>query len=271
MILDERGRTAGNEVQWKNVREAQREVSEPSSVSTQQPPALVVSNVHVTYGAFVAVEEANLTVNEGDCIVMIGPNGNGKSTLAMAIAGLLQREGTVHVFGEVAPPGNAPWMVRHRVSLVPERRQLFPHLSVIDHITLGCYAWTRSLRAARTSHAFEEAVELFPELKPCHKQLAGTLSGGQQQMLALARGLSANPRVLIIDEPCLGLAEVVSQRVYAALKQLNNQGRTILLIEEKPWRALQISNGAVRVKRGVAEEITSAAELSMMAAGGGEQ
>jgi branched-chain amino acid transport system ATP-binding protein len=145
-------------------------------------------------------------------------------------------------------------MAARGLSLVPERRQLFANLPVSDNILLGCYSWTKSLRKARASDAFSEALDLFPELKPRLKQLAGTLSGGQQQMVALARGLAARPKILVIDEPCLGLAEIVARRLYEAFKHLNDGGRTIILIEENPLRALEITKRALRVERGILDE-----------------
>jgi branched-chain amino acid transport system ATP-binding protein len=217
-------------------------------------PILSVADLHVTYGDFVAVDRASFSVPAGECVAIIGPNGNGKSSIAMAIAGLIPSRGAVKVEGALAPLGDSVWMVRHGLSLVPERRQLFPRLSVGDNVLLGCYGWTKNIRRARSSEAFAEALDLFPELKPRLKQLAGTLSGGQQQMVAIARGLAARPKVLITDEPALGLAEVVARRLYAAIKELNNRGRTIVLIEENPARALQVSHRIVRVERGVAEE-----------------
>jgi branched-chain amino acid transport system ATP-binding protein len=223
---------------------------------------LSVSDLRVTYGDFVAVERATFSVGDRECVAVIGPNGNGKSSMAMAIAGLISSRGTVQLNGETAPRGDPVWMVRHGLSLVPERRQLFPRMTVGDNVLLGCYGWTKSIRKARSSDAFAEALDVFPELKPRLKQIAGTLSGGQQQMAAIARGLAAKPKVLITDEPALGLAEVVARRLYAALKELNNRGRTIVLIEENPARALQISHRIVRVERGIAEpaiEVSAAA------------
>lgn len=224
------------------------------TASAPEVPILSVSDLRVTYGDFVAVERATFSVSPGECVAVIGPNGNGKSSIAMAVAGLIPSRGHVELMGETAPRGDPVWMVRHGLSLVPERRQLFPRLSVGDNVLLGCYGWTKSIRKARTSEPFGEALDVFPELKPRLKQLAGTLSGGQQQMVAIARGLAANPKVLITDEPALGLAEVVARRLYAAIKELNNRGRTIVLIEENPARALQVSHRIVRVERGIAQE-----------------
>lgn len=224
-------------------------------------PLLQVVDLKVTYGDFVAVEHATFSIAAGECVAIIGPNGNGKSSIALALAGLVGRSGKVVIDGVEAPSRNAAWTVEHGLSLVPERRQLFSTLSVVDNILLGCYSWTKNLRKARASDIFAEAVDLFPELSRRLNQTAGTLSGGQQQMVALARGLAAGPKILVSDEPCLGLAEAVSRRVYEAIKKLHDAGKTILLIEENPVRALQISERALRVERGVVDEAPSEERL----------
>ncbi len=213
--------------------------------------ALAVSDLSVTYGDFVAVERASFEVAEGECVAIVGPNGNGKSSIAMAVAGLADRRGTVRLFGEPAPAGDPVWTVRRGLVLVPERRQLFPNLSVIDNIALGCYAWTRSLKAALRSDAVAHALRFFPQLSTRLDQKVGTLSGGEQQMVALARGIASRPRILIIDEPCLGLAEIVSRRLYEVLAAMNREGRTIVLIEENPARALELSHRVIRVQNGI--------------------
>ena len=145
-------------------------------------------------------------------------------------------------------------MIRQRrrgLTLVPERRQLYPNLSAADNVVLGCYSWTRSVRKARTSDAFAFALDLFPDLRPHLGQAAGTLSGGQQQMVAIARGLAAAPRILAVDEPCLGLAEAVSRRVYEALSRVHQAGAALIVVEEAPRRALQICDRRVDVRNGV--------------------
>lgn len=240
-------------------------IRETTQASTGTTDLLRVEDVKVLYGDFVAVEHASFSVRTGECVAVIGPNGNGKSSLALALAGFVSHLGKVQFGGVLVPPRRPAWMVGHGLSLVPERRQLFPSMAVIDNILLGCYGWTKNLRKARASEAFAEALELFPELKPRLSQSAGTLSGGQQQMVALARGLAAAPKILITDEPCLGLAEIVARRVYEAIKQLNDQGRTILLVEENPLRALEICHRALRVERGVVEEAPDADVLEQAA------
>ncbi|HEU5389831.1 MAG TPA: ATP-binding cassette domain-containing protein [Streptosporangiaceae bacterium] len=135
---------------------------------------------------------------------------------------------------------------------MPERRQLYPGLSASDNIVLGCYSWTSSLAKARRSAPFGMALELFPEIGPHLGQPAGTLSGGQQQMVAIMRGLASDPKTLAVDEPCLGLAEAVSRRVYAALARIHEAGTTLIVVEEAPKRALAICARRVEVRNGVA-------------------
>ncbi len=215
-------------------------------------PALAVRGLSVAYGQVVAVHDATFSIAEGESVAITGPNGNGKSSILMGIAGLVRRRGQVEVFGTQAPPGNVMWMARRGLTLVPERRQLYPNLSAGDNIILGCYSWTRSVRRARASTALRRALALFPDLGPHLRQPARTLSGGQQQMVAIARGLAAAPRILAVDEPCLGLAEAVSKRVYQALGRVHAEGTTLIVVEEAPRRALQICTRRVEVRNGVA-------------------
>jgi branched-chain amino acid transport system ATP-binding protein len=206
----------------------------------------------VAYGHVVAVHDATFSIGEGESVAIIGPNGNGKSSILMGIAGLVARRGDVQVFGALAPQRNVMWTARHGLTLVPERRQLYPNLSAADNIILGCYSWTRSVRKARASDVYGFALGLFPDLRPHLRQAAGTLSGGQQQMVAIARGLAAAPRILAVDEPCLGLAEVVSKRVYEALARVHRAGTTLIVVEEVPRRALEICTRRVEVRNGIA-------------------
>jgi branched-chain amino acid transport system ATP-binding protein len=216
------------------------------------PPALAVRGLSVAYGGVVAVHDATFTIAPGQACAITGPNGNGKSSILMGIAGLIRRRGDVQIFGAPAPSGDVRWAARHGLTLVPERRQLYPGLSAADNILLGCYRWTRSLRRARNSGPFGIALDLFPELRPHLRQSAGTLSGGQQQMVAIMRGLAADPKILAVDEPCLGLAETVARRVYDALAAIHQAGTTLIVVEEAPKRALTICDRRVLVRNGVA-------------------
>ncbi len=213
--------------------------------------ALSVTGLSVSYGDLVAVRDATFSIAAGEAVAIIGPNGNGKSSLLMGIVGLARRRGQVSIFGASAPPGDVMWTARHGLTLVPERRQLYPNLSAADNVILGCYSWTRSARKARLSDAFGRALDLFPDLRPHLRQAAGTLSGGQQQMVAIARGLAAGPKILAVDEPCLGLAEAISRRVYEALAQVHEAGTTLIVVEEAPKRALLICDRRVEVRNGI--------------------
>jgi branched-chain amino acid transport system ATP-binding protein len=214
--------------------------------------ALAVTGLSVAYGNVVAVHDATFTVSEGDACAITGPNGNGKSSILMGVTGMVRRRGEVTIFGASAKNGDVKWAARHGLTLVPERRQLYPDLSTADNIILGCYTWTRSIGKARRSDVYGRAVDLFPELKPHLKQAAGTLSGGEQQMVAIARGLAANPKILAVDEPCLGLAESVAKRVYEALARVHADGTTLIVVEEAPRRALTLCNRRVEVRNGMA-------------------
>jgi branched-chain amino acid transport system ATP-binding protein len=219
---------------------------------TADPPALAVRGLSVAYGGMVAVHDATFSIAAGQACAITGPNGNGKSSILMGIAGLIRRRGGVEIFGIPAPNGDVRWAARHGLTLVPERRQLYPGLSAADNILLGCYGWTKSLRRARNSGPFGIALDLFPELRSHLRQPAGTLSGGQQQMVAIMRGLASDPKILAVDEPCLGLAEAVARRVYDALAAIHEAGTTLIVVEEAPKRALTICDRRVEVRNGVA-------------------
>ena len=220
--------------------------------STTGKPALAVAGLSVAYGNVVAVHDATFTVAEGDACAIVGPNGNGKSSILMGVTGMVRRRGAVEIFGAPARNGDVRWAARHGLTLVPERRQLYPDLATEDNIILGCYTWTRSIGKARRSASYGRAIDLFPELKGHLKQAAGTLSGGQQQMVAIARGLAANPKILAVDEPCLGLAEAIAKRVYDVLAQIHADGTTLIVVEEAPRRALTLCNRRVEVRNGIA-------------------
>jgi branched-chain amino acid transport system ATP-binding protein len=215
--------------------------------------ALEVEGVSVSYGKFVAVESVTLSVRAGECVAVIGPNGHGKSSLVTAVAGLVRRGGVVRVFGQTLPVGSPGAAVRAGLVLVPERRHLYPELTTRDNIMLGSYSRTRRIGARRAWEDVSGVLDMFPELARLVDQKAGTLSGGQQQMVALARGMAARPRVLLLDEPCLGLAEAVARRVYDWLGEMTETDMTILLVEENPVHALLVADRAVRMYKGLVE------------------
>lgn len=213
--------------------------------------ALEADHVSVRYGKFLAVERASLSMASGECVALIGPNGHGKSSFVNALCGLNAREGRVLVNGVPLPGRDPKGAVRAGLVLVPERRHLFPELSVRDNILLGGYAKTKRVRADRAFADVERVLDVFPEVRPHLEQAAGTLSGGQQQMVALARAMAAGPKLIVLDEPCLGLAEAVSRRVYEWLAMMAEQELTILLVEENPVQALTVANRVVEMYKGV--------------------
>jgi branched-chain amino acid transport system ATP-binding protein len=216
--------------------------------------ALEIESVSVSYGKFVAVESVTLSVGSGECVAVIGPNGHGKSSMVTAVAGLVRRGGTVRVFGETLPAGSPGAAVRAGLVLVPERRHLYPDLTTRDNIMLGSYSQTRRLWARQAWEEVSGVLDMFPELARLLDQKAGTLSGGQQQMVALARAMAARPRILLLDEPCLGLAEAVARRVYDWLREMAETDMTILLVEENPVHALLVADRAVRMYKGLVEQ-----------------
>ena len=173
--------------------------------------------------------------------------------MVTAVAGLVRRGRTVRLFGDALPPGRPDTAVRAGLVLVPERRHLYPELPVRDNIMLGSYARTRRLGARAAWTVVSDVLDMFPDSPNPLDQKAGTLSGGQQQMVALARGMAARPKVLLLDEPCLGLAEAVARRVYDWLAQMTATDMTILLVEENPVHALLVADRSVRMYKGLVE------------------
>ena len=218
------------------------------------PVALEVEGVSVSYGKFIAVESVTLSVGVGECVAVIGPNGHGKSSMVTALAGLVRRGGVVRVFGQPLPAGSPGAAVRAGLVLVPERRHLYPQLTTRDNIMLGSYTRTRRIGARQAWEDVSGVLDMFPELARLLDQKAGTLSGGQQQMVALARGMASQPRVLLLDEPCLGLAEAVARRVYDWLGEMTKTDMTILLVEENPVHAVLVADRAVRMYKGLVEQ-----------------
>lgn len=218
---------------------------------TSDQPVLVAADVAVSYGKHQAVESASFSVRPGEFVSLVGPNGHGKSSIVGALAGVVARKGHVQVNGNRIPSGNPIAAIRAGLVLVPERRHLYPGMNVRDNILLGRYSKTRKRLVRGAWDEVEHVLELFPEVASRLNQRAGTLSGGEQQMVALARGLAADPDLLVLDEPCLGLSESVTARVYEALVRLSAANVSILLVEENPVRALQVSSRILNVHQGV--------------------
>ena len=209
---------------------------------------LEVRHLAIAYGDATAVWDASLEVDEGDIVAVIGPNGAGKSTLINAIAGLHGwRHGELRFCGTDMAQVASHQVCRHGIALVPEGRRLFTRMSVEENLEIGCY---RS--EARTSRAesLERVYRLFPLLRDRRRQLAGALSGGQQQMLAVGRALMARPRLLLLDEPSLGLAPAVVDHMFDIVRTINDEGVAILLVEQNVAKALEIARHAYVLEEG---------------------
>jgi branched-chain amino acid transport system ATP-binding protein len=209
---------------------------------------LSVEGLAAGYGDLLAVRGVSFDVREGECVALIGANGAGKTTTLRAISGLLPiRAGRV-VFEGRSLAGLAPWRVVERgLAHVPEGRQIFPSLSVRENLEMG--ARSREARAAKNS-SFDAVFGLFSRLRDRERQLAGTLSGGEQQMLAIGRGLMARPRLLILDEPSLGLAPLMARTIFEIVETVNRGGTTILLVEQNVLRALQLCHRGYVLENG---------------------
>jgi branched-chain amino acid transport system ATP-binding protein len=199
-------------------------------------PALRVQDIVAGYGGLPALHGVSLEVKRGEIVALVGANGAGKSTLLRAIAGLLQAgSGRIELDGQRIDGRPAHEIVRSGIAYVPEGRHLFGRLTVLDNLLLGAFTH-REVRSR--AQALDEVTTLFPVLKDRASQLAGTLSGGEQQMLAIARGLMSRPRVLLLDEPSLGIAPKLVARIYEALAAINRAGLTLLLVEQNVRAAL---------------------------------
>jgi branched-chain amino acid transport system ATP-binding protein len=220
---------------------------------------LVVENVHTSYGHIEAVKGISFEVPQGEISAIIGANGAGKSTTIKTICGLLHpREGTITLDGKPIQRLRADQVVRLGVGLVPEGRRVFPVLTVDDNLEMGAYH--RSDRAGVVKDK-ARMYEYFPALKGREKQLAGSLSGGEQQMLAIARALMSNPRLLLMDEPSLGLGPLLVRHVFEIVADLNQQGMTILLSEQNARGALKIAHRGIVMETGKIRFADTAAAL----------
>ena len=222
-------------------------------MTDQQQPLLEVERLSVTYGQVQAVREISLRVLPGEFVSIIGNNGAGKSSTLKAIAGIVKPAGgIIRVQGTEVQGLPAHRIVRMGVSLVPEGRQVFADQTVDDNLRLGAYSRKRGQKNSVDSD-IDRMVELFPLLGERRAQVAGSLSGGEQQMLALARGLLSSPRLLMIDEMSLGLAPRVLETLFPVLEQLNRDGLAILLVEQLATMALQVAHrGYVFENAGIA-------------------
>jgi len=200
---------------------------------------LEVRDIHTFYGNIEALKGISLDVEEGECVTLIGSNGAGKSTTLRSITGLTPpREGSIKFNGEEIGETPPQEIVRKGVSLSPEGRRIFPRMTVRENLELGAHM----RRDANVGGDMDRVFDLFPRLKERETQRAGTMSGGEQQMLAIGRALMSNPKLLLLDEPSMGLAPILVERIYETVEEINKQGTTILLVEQSASFALAVSH-----------------------------
>jgi branched-chain amino acid transport system ATP-binding protein len=200
---------------------------------------LDVKQINVSYGNIHALRDVSLKVESGEIVTIIGANGAGKSTILKTLVGLLRSQtGDILFEGRSIAALPPAAIVSHGIALVPEGRRVFPRLSVLDNLLLGAYGHKKSERAESLSRIFA----MFPRLAERKSQLAGTLSGGEQQMLAIGRALMSRPRLLLLDEPSMGLAPVLVNQIFETILDINSQGTTLLLVEQNAHLALAIAD-----------------------------
>jgi len=223
---------------------------------------LEVANLCVNYGAIRALHGVSLSVPRGKIVTLIGCNGAGKTTTLRAISGLVRpASGSITFDGKPITRTPAHEIVRLGIAHSPEGRGVFPNLTVAENLDLGAYTRDRSDKAAIDAD-MEKGFSLFPRLKERINQLAGTLSGGEQQMLAMARALLARPRLLLLDEPSLGLAPQIVQTIFKIIREINATGTTILLVEQNAHMALHVAHHAYVLETGEIEMSGDAKELA---------
>jgi branched-chain amino acid transport system ATP-binding protein len=221
---------------------------------------LKVDGIDVYYGNIQALKGVSLEIHEGEIVTLIGANGAGKSTLLKAISGLLKpKQGDILFAGQSISGKPAQAIVKQGISHVPEGRRVFSNMSVEENLELGAF-----LRKDKQGiqEDFKKIYELFPRLHERRKQHAGTLSGGEQQMLAIGRALMARPKLLLLDEPSMGLAPLLVKTIFRIIEEINSNGTTILLVEQNAHMALSVANRAYVIETGRVVLSGSAKELN---------
>lgn len=233
---------------------------------------LTVNDINVFYGAIHAIKGVSLEVNEGEIVTLIGANGAGKSTILRTISGLLKpKTGSIQFEGQEIAGMSAHEIVKTGISQVPEGRRIFAEMSVLENLELG--AFTRKDKDGIKAD-MELVFERFPRLKERIGQLAGTLSGGEQQMLAMGRALMSRPRLLLLDEPSMGLAPLLIKEIFAIIQDINKTGTTVLLVEQNANMALSIAHRAYVLETGritlsgAAKELAASDEVRKAYLGG---
>ena len=210
-------------------------------------PLLKVNGIHVYYGAIHAIKGISLEVNEGEIVTLIGANGAGKSTTLNTIAGLLKpRQGSIAFAGMPVDGTSASKMVYKGLSLCPEGRRIFQQMTVKENLEMGAFSRPNEEIAA----SIDRVYSFFPRLKEREKQVAGTLSGGEQQMPAMGRALMSKPRLMMLDEPSMGLAPILVEQIFDIIREMNAAGTTILLVEQNAQMALSVANRAYVMETG---------------------
>ena len=223
---------------------------------------LEVRNLKLSYGGIAAVKGIDFYINSGELVTLIGANGAGKTTTLKVIAGLLKpSSGSIHFLGSAIGGQPAYELAEIGVGLVPEGRGVFARMTILENLQMGAYIRQGSHSAKSIDRDLEVVLETFPRLRERLSQLAGTLSGGEQQMVAIARAMMARPKLLLLDEPSMGLAPLMVETIFGVIQNLNQQGMTILLVEQNARLALSMADRAYVLESGVITLSGTANEL----------
>jgi len=232
---------------------------------------LKVKDLSVHYGVIQALKQVSLEVHEGEIVALIGANGAGKTTLLHAISGLVKHEGEIEFLHQSLNKVSSRAIVASGITQVPEGRRIFPDMSVTENLLMGAYL--RKDKAG-IEEDMKMVFERFPRLEERKKQLAGTLSGGEQQMLAMGRALMARPKLLLLDEPSMGLSPLLVKEIFSIITAINQQGTTVLLVEQNARMALQIADRAYVMETGkivltgTGEELSASEDIKKAYLGG---